>query len=243
MPMRVKQRLDLIDKLSRELQARYSYGDIDIFLSSVGITIPSNYQGPNSKWSYSKEALRDADEASLLRVAEELDVSLPSMASIKMPAPVSWADITAFRLFVSHLAVHKDRALRMKEALDPHKISCFVAHEDIVPTLAWQEQIERALFSMDAMLAIHTTGFSGSVWTQQEIGVAIGRGVKIISLKMDEDPKGFIGKNQAILRRGRNANGVAEEIVSILINDAQTKTRMAEVMALDRQLELDDIPF
>jgi hypothetical protein len=48
---------------------------------------------------------------------------------------------------------------------------------------------------MDAFLAIHTPGFKDSFWTQQEIGFAVGRGVKIISFKMGEDPTGFISKH------------------------------------------------
>ncbi|WP_353269430.1 toll/interleukin-1 receptor domain-containing protein [Gemmatimonas sp.] len=123
-------------------------------------------------------------------------------------------------------------------------MSCFVAHEDIAPTLGWQEQIERALFAMDAMLAIHTEGFSESVWTQQEIGVAIGRGVKIISLKLEnEDPKGFIARDQAILRRGRTADAITPEIVAILTNDPLTKTRYAQVTSQEAVNDPDEIPF
>lgn len=241
--MRVRQRLELIDKLGRELQARYGYSDIDQFLAGFSITPPANPSGVNSKWVYVKEALKDVANPTLLAIAEELDVSLPSMASAYAVPPNNWADARSFKLFISHLAAHKDRANRMKEALAPHHISGFVAHEDITPTREWQTEIERALFTMDAMLAIHTDGFSNSVWTQQELGVALGRGVKIISLKMDEDPKGFISKNQAVLRRGRNADGVAEEIVTILLNDAKTKTRMAEVRAATNKIEDNDIAF
>jgi hypothetical protein len=51
---------------------------------------------------------------------------------------------------------------------------------NIPPTLEWHVEIERALYNMDAFLAIHTPGFKDSFWTQQEIGFAVGRGVKII---------------------------------------------------------------
>jgi hypothetical protein len=97
---------------------------------------------------------------------------------------------------------------------------------------------------MDAMLAIHTEGFSESVWTQQEIGVAIGRGVKIISLKLEnEDPKGFIARDQAILRRGRTADAITPEIVAILTNDPLTKTRYAQVTSQEAVNDPDEIPF
>jgi len=64
---------------------------------------------------------------------------------------------------------------------------------------------------MDAFLAIHTLGFKDSFWTQQEIGFAVGRSMKIISFKMGEDPTGFISKHQALPRRGRTAEEIARE--------------------------------
>lgn len=71
----------------------------------------------------------------------------------------------------------------------------------------------------------------------------VGRAVKINFLGMDEDLKGFIAKDQAILRRGRDAKGVAQEIVSVLMNDPATKARMAEIKALHQLIEDEDIPF
>lgn len=65
----------------------------------------------------------------------------------------------------------------------------------------------------------------------------------MISIRMDEDPKGFISKDQALLRRGRDAAGLSEEIASILTNDASTKGRMAEVRAKHQHVEDDEIPF
>jgi len=37
---------------------------------------------------------------------------------------------------------------------------------------------------MDVLVAILTTGFRESHWTNQEIGVAIGRGVPVISVRL-----------------------------------------------------------
>ena len=81
--------------------------------------------------------------------------------------------------------------MRLKTCLSAYAMDGFVAHQDIHPTLEWQVEIERALRNMDAFIAIHTKGFSGSIWTQQEIGFAVARDVKIISLKMGEDPTGL----------------------------------------------------
>jgi hypothetical protein len=49
-----------------------------------------------------------------------------------------------FRLFLSHKSEVKKEAAELKERLHLFGISCFVAHEDIHPTKAWQDEIENA---------------------------------------------------------------------------------------------------
>jgi hypothetical protein len=95
---------------------------------------------------------------------------------------------------------------------------------------------------MDAFLAIHTKGFSKSFWTQQEIGFAVARGVKIILFKMDEDPTGFISKHQALPRLDRNAVDIAKEVSGLLLNDDLTASRMREVIAANWPRE-EEIKF
>ena len=126
----------------------------------------------------------------------------------------------------------------------PYHIDSFVAHEDINPTLSWQTEIERALNVMDAFLAIHTVGFSNSVWTQQEVGFAVGKRVKIISVKMGEDPKGFISKKQALPRKDRNADEIASEVNRLLLADDETADKLLEAKkAATLERSLDNIPF
>jgi hypothetical protein len=79
---------------------------------------------------------------------------------------------------------------------------------------------------MDAFVVIHTPGFSASEWTQQEIGFALGRGVKIISFKMGEDPTGFIWKHQALSPGRRTAEEVAKEIDALLSADELTSGKL-----------------
>jgi hypothetical protein len=195
--MRVSDRLALIDKIGRALQAKFSYGEIDTFRSAFKVDLPKDGVGVNSKWVYSKAALQGVQSDKLLKIAEELDLDVPHSRKGAAGAPKNWIDTNCFRLFISHIAKDKDKATRLKACLSPYAISGFVAHEDIHPTLEWQTEIERALHTMDAFIAIHTPGFSASFWTQQEIGFAVGRGVKIISFKMGEVPTGFISEHQA----------------------------------------------
>jgi len=179
----------------------------------------------------------------IVNIAKELDLTLPP-ASGSATLPRNWQDIADFRLFISHISQHKDKATRLKRCLHPYAIDGFVAHEDIYPTLEWQQEIERALYAMNAFLAIHTPGFSQSVWTQQEIGFAVARGVKIISLKMGEDPTGFISKHQALPRRSRTAEQIAQEIDAILTTDESTREKLEAAKKIKGLIASDDaIPF
>lgn len=247
--MRISEKLALIDKIGRELQSRFTTNEIDLFLAEFGVSPPQNVM-VNSKWVYSKQALSGVPEKTVLRIAAELDMPVSAAAGAFMPPPRNWAGTKFFRLFISHISKDKVIATRLKECLAPLAISGFVAHEDIHPTLEWQSEIERAMHTMDGFIAVHTTGFSGSYWTQQEIGFALGRGTKVISFKMGEDPTGFISKQQALPRRNRTAEAIAKEIDTLLSQDRRTSERLAEAKfsllhrrsAFEADLD-DDVPF
>jgi len=117
-----------------------------------------------------------------------------------IPDPVAsriW-DKNCFRVFLSHITEVKKETSALKDKLRLYGISSFVAHEDIHPTEEWQNEIENALHTMDSFVALLTDGFHESLWTDQEVGFAFGRGVPIISVKLGRDPYGFIGKFQAL---------------------------------------------
>ena len=127
-----------------------------------------------------------------------------------------WRQAT-IRLFISHLATVKRNVHRLSTKLDWYGISSFVAHDKIEPDEDWQEEIKLALQSMDAMLVYITDDFFDSVWTNQEIGYALARGVPIVSIKMGtQDPIGFISKRQAINGMGKDLSVNALQIKSTL---------------------------
>lgn len=109
-----------------------------------------------------------------------------------------WENLNTFKIFLSHKSEAKILAKKLKDYLANYGINCFVAHEDIEPNEIWQNEIERALFSADMLIALLTKGFHNSNWTDQEIGIAIGRKIPIISLRLGIDPYGFIGKFQGL---------------------------------------------
>lgn len=131
-----------------------------------------------------------------------------------------------FGLFISHKDSFKRTANEIKESLTYYGISSFVAHEDIKPSEEWIKEIEKALFSMDALLALLSDGFSGSVWTNQEVGVAFGRGKFILSVRLEEDPQGFVGKFQALRPKEKNVDKLCSQITAHLLNHSKTQEKM-----------------
>ena len=103
------------------------------------------------------------------------------------------------RVFLSHKSSVKRDVAALKAAFSVFcGVTSFVAHEDIEPTEEWQREIELALFSMDALVALLSEDFHDSNWTDQEVGVAIGRGVPLIAVRLGRDPYGLMGKNQGL---------------------------------------------
>lgn len=156
-----------------------------------------------------------------MEVAEDSDWRQESgllITSIRTVAPESakrvWGDDGYFRVFLSHKTEVKKQAAELKEALYVIGVSAFVAHEDIHPTRAWQDEIENALHTMDAFVAVMTPGFHDSNWTDQEVGFALARGVPVIALRMGRDPYGFLGKFQAL---SCDWDSAPEGIVKLLI--------------------------
>src|SRR5215469_6173452 len=161
------------------VETRYGYREIDAYLNEFGISTPHEWHRWNSKREYSALHLYSKPADTIIKIAEDLGLdSFHSSHGISSPSQ-NWVDTTRFRLFISHIAKNKDKATRLRHCLVPYEISGFVAHEDINATLEWQLEIERALYTMDAFLATHTKGFKDSYWAQQEVGFALGRGVRL----------------------------------------------------------------
>ena len=130
-----------------------------------------------------------------------------------------WKD-DFFRLFISHKTEDKINISNLKAQLAQYGISCFVAHEDIEPTKQWADEIENALFTMDACVAIMTTKYHDSSWTDHEVGCAYGRHVPVIAVRMGTDPYGLIGRFQAL---SASWEDLAEKLMAVLIKYSAVK--------------------
>jgi hypothetical protein len=126
-----------------------------------------------------------------------------------------WGANPGFRLFLSHRAEERAQTSRVKDRLETFGITSFVAHNDIHPSREWQNEIENALATMDGLAALVTADFFSSVWTNQEIGYAVARGVPIVPVRFGElVPRGFIGHIQALASDWDHAHsGIAKILV------------------------------
>lgn len=123
-----------------------------------------------------------------------------------------------FRVFLSHKATYKEETAKLKKELEKYGISAFVAHNDIEPTREWQNEIERALFSMDAFVALVTEDFNASEWTNQEIGFSYAFDIPRIYINLGDNPKGFAAKFQALSCSWENA---PNRILKILLQESE----------------------
>jgi hypothetical protein len=225
--MKVLERLGFIDRIGRELQSRMTYADIDVYLKAHGVDTKKPTSGSNSKWVYVKELLSDESDGLLVRIADELGLAHSyAVADSNTTLEATFWEPFHFKLFLSHISSFKKTTSQLQAALRTYGIAAFVAHVDIEPTKEWQDEIEAGLYSMDALAAILMPGFKDSNWTDQEVGIAIGRGVLVIPIMRGATPYGFISKYQGLHSEGKTVAAVAEIIFKILIASPKTRSRM-----------------
>ncbi|WP_072370601.1 toll/interleukin-1 receptor domain-containing protein [Hyphomicrobium sp. NDB2Meth4] len=99
--------------------------------------------------------------------------ALGESATLGLTLPAFWK-AGHLRLFLSHRDSHKHVAHALAQELEEYGISSFVAHDTIEPDAEWLVEINRALNTMEIMLALISDDFHESVWTNQEVGFALG---------------------------------------------------------------------
>jgi hypothetical protein len=156
-----------------------------------------------------------------------------SLSSTVDPAMAAFWEADHLRLFISHRDTHKKVAHALAQKLKHFGISSFVAHDTIEPDEEWRKEIEKALNSMEVMLALVTDDFFDSIWTNQEIGFAKGREIPVVSIKLgNQAPKGLIEERQAY--RG-DPNNLAESAATIFkgILKKLGRSKRARMMAIN----------
>jgi len=222
--MKPSERIHLIKETSVAL-GKENWSIIDLTLKQFKLPWSEQWNGSNRD-DYVMDMINNASDQSLVDLAKHLGVVTELESSEQ---PTFWSPNQP-RIFLSHLATEKVAVKRIKTELVKYGLACFVAHEDIEPTKAWQTEIEIALTTMDALVAYLTPGFNESKWTDQEIGVAIGRKVPIVPLKVGLDPYGFIGKYQALQTKNLTPAAIAKEIVELLAAKPQIAFKISNVL-------------
>ena len=215
-------RVAVISEIGRIL-AQENWPLVDLTLRQFGRPTTNGWEG--DKMSYVMWMIDDATDEQLSGLAAHLHISLP--AGAERVADLPFWEPEHFRLFVSHVCTCKLLAEDTKTSLRDYRISAFVAHSDIEPTREWLEQIEGALATANALLAMLMSDFHDSLWTDQEVGVALGRPIPVIPLRLGRDPYGLFGKFQGLPGNGRTADAIARSVAEALARNPMTSRRMA----------------
>jgi len=102
------------------------------------------------------------------------------------------------RAFISYSHHDRKRAAQIKEILERFEIPTFLAHDDILVSQQWRDEILRELEARNIFVALLSQAFKESDWAPQETGIAAShQDVLIIPLSLDETvPFGFISHLQ-----------------------------------------------
>lgn len=218
-------RILLMKEISLRLGAE-EWPLIDVTLKQFSLPFKNEWSA--TKESYVLNMIEDASDEQLIDLAQHVGFQFENETVLRIEPPF-WRK-GMFRVFISHLATKRAFATELQEALLDFGISCFIAHKDIEPTQEWQTQIETALATCDALFALLHEDFHASNWTDQEIGFAMGRGVPVFSVRLGQDPYGFIGRFQAFNGNKKTAKVLSRELFDAYRKNKQTQRRMNEIL-------------
>lgn len=156
--MTTSEKIRLIKEIARQLDSE-EWGIIDLTLKQFGIPALENFNG--SKFEYVLLQVQRTKDETILELAHHLRIDIETTDPEIFPA--FWRN-GYFNLFISHLASDKRNAQDLKDKLEKFSISGFVAHSDIEPTKEWQDEIELALRTSDALVALMIPNFHDSKW-------------------------------------------------------------------------------
>ncbi|WP_440220942.1 toll/interleukin-1 receptor domain-containing protein [Dietzia sp. MNB45] len=159
------------------------------------------------------DAISDASDADLIELYTIVAGQEPDELTNKaLETQIGNWQPGMIRLFISHSAVHKEFVGGVARELAVVGIHGFVAHDAMEVSKPFQAQIEQALATMDAFVALVHTEFNESAYCQQEIGWAKGRHVPFYAIRMGANPKALAANDQWNSRQGDRPREIADEI-------------------------------
>ena len=229
-------RVDLIDDICEPLKVMDAGRAGMILRQFLGVEKVEDFRhsGFSSQYEWIVDVIEVAEDDILLSLARHFDdveeeIRLPASTETSASRDeegVGW-EPNHFRIFISHLAAHRDVAGDIKNALLPYGISAFVAHDDIEPTTEWLRVIRSALATCHWMLVLLHPGFRESEWADQEVGYAICRNLVIMPVKYEGDPHGFMRGIQALDGRSKSTKTIAESIFDAICRNPDTRKDIA----------------
>jgi hypothetical protein len=112
---------------------------------------------------------------------------------------------------------HEDKVLagKVKQILEANGVSAFLAHEDLEVSADWRAEILKHLDTSSALIAMVTDNFVKSVWTNQEVGIAIGKKLALLPLMFGGSGtmKGFMEMYQGVTVTENTLDTVVRSIV------------------------------
>ena len=234
--MKPAQRIKLIRSIVKNLANYENWREIDLVLRQFEFRTDDYWNGGNDKASYivtmtesgTDTQLKDLN-AFLLDEVREIESSPEGGRPLTRSVEQCWAT-GLFNIFISHSSANKADVTKLKEELLRYKIGAFVAHEDILPTEEWQQEILSGLDSCNVLVAWITPDFKTSMWAHQEIGIAIEKKRPIISILRGANPDGFLAKEQGMPLHKHPIESIANNIVEVLIENPRTKHLIHEAI-------------
>ena len=101
-------RMAILDSIGRELQKRFTFSELDIYLKSSKISGMSKSERSDSKWAYAKERLSSISDKDILVLAKDLDL-ITTQDTTNRPdteRPDHWREHDQFRIFLSHVSTN-----------------------------------------------------------------------------------------------------------------------------------------
>jgi hypothetical protein len=220
MPLTASDRINFIQGAAKAL-ADVSRVDAELTLEMFEVdAIEFRYPGwEGYAYDYLVERLKGASDDTLLSLTAHLAGDSPLA-----PGAGSWKE-GYVKVFLSHTSANRKMAGEVRAKLLGEGIDLFVAHDVIETDKEWIEEIKVALVTCEVLVALFTEDFRGSNWCDQEVGHALGRGIKVISVKYGADPHGFVFTKQAF-EVGPNdphaATKIAQEICRLVKGEEPT---------------------
>jgi nucleoside 2-deoxyribosyltransferase len=136
------------------------------------------------------------------------------------------------KVFLSHARQDSTVVKATSAELSWLGIIPFLAPDNIPSAQKWLPRLEHELTTCNALVAFLTPSFQTSSWTNQEVGYAVAKRKRVLSVQLDSQstPPGFIQQYQAILADGMSPHDIAASIFDDLLKYDETSDHLKKLV-------------